>query len=62
VRRLADTVVGMHDGESVERGPTADVYDHPPHPYTRTLHAAAPTLKQALAAHRARAVSEGRQG
>jgi peptide/nickel transport system ATP-binding protein len=53
VRHLCDTVAVLHDGEIVERGHTASVYDDPRHPYTQALLAAAPTLKKALAAHRA---------
>ncbi|GAB3329632.1 ATP-binding cassette domain-containing protein [Micromonospora halotolerans] len=53
VRHLCDTVVVMHDGEIVERGPTTAIYERPTHPYTRALLAAAPTLRQALAVHAA---------
>ena len=44
VRHLCDSVAVLHDGEIVERGPTAKVYDRPRHSYTRSLLAAVPTL------------------
>ena len=37
VRRIAGRVVVMRHGEVVETGPTADVFEHPQHPYTRIL-------------------------
>jgi len=37
VRRLADRVCVMKDGEIVEQGPTADIFDNPKHAYTRML-------------------------
>ncbi|GGE95913.1 ABC transporter ATP-binding protein [Stappia taiwanensis] len=37
VRRIADRVVVMKDGEVVEAGQTAKIFDHPAHPYTRML-------------------------
>ena len=42
VRRYADDVVVMKDGEMVEAGPVARVFDSPQHPYTRMLLAAEP--------------------
>jgi peptide/nickel transport system ATP-binding protein len=42
VRRLADRVVVMRQGEVVETGPTAEVLDAPQHAYTRMLVAALP--------------------
>jgi len=42
VRRIADSVCVMKDGEIVEHGPTADLFAHPQHPYTRALMAAEP--------------------
>ncbi len=44
VRYLCDNVAVLHDGEIVERGPTAEVYARPQHSYTRELLAAVPTL------------------
>ncbi|MET4578709.1 ABC transporter ATP-binding protein [Ottowia thiooxydans] len=45
VRRIADEVAVMRDGELVERGLTEQVFAQPNHPYTRQLIAAAPGLR-----------------
>jgi microcin C transport system ATP-binding protein len=42
VRRIADKVCVMKDGEIVETGPTAEIFDNPRHPYTQKLLAAEP--------------------
>jgi microcin C transport system ATP-binding protein len=42
VRKMADRVCIMTQGEIVETGPTAEVFDHPRHVYTRRLLAAQP--------------------
>ena len=43
VRRIADRVCVMKDGEIVETGPTAEIFANPRHPYTRKLPAAEPS-------------------
>lgn len=43
VRRIADRVCVMKDGEIVETGPTVEIFDNPQHPYTRKLLAAEPS-------------------
>ncbi len=43
VRRIADRVCVMKDGEIVETGATAEIFDNPQHPYTRTLLEAEPS-------------------
>ena len=47
VRRTCDTVAVMNEGRIVECGPTDQVYEHPLHPYTAELVAAAPRLRAA---------------
>jgi microcin C transport system ATP-binding protein len=42
VRRIADRVCVMTNGEIVEQGPTEDVFSRPQHPYTKHLLAAEP--------------------
>jgi peptide/nickel transport system ATP-binding protein len=44
VRNVTDRVLVMKAGEIVEEGATADVFERPQHPYTRTLIDAAPVL------------------
>jgi microcin C transport system ATP-binding protein len=42
VRKMADRVVVMTEGQIVERGKTADIFTAPQHPYTKKLLAAEP--------------------
>jgi microcin C transport system ATP-binding protein len=42
VRKMAERVAIMTQGEIVEAGPTAVIFDHPRHPYTKRLLAAEP--------------------
>jgi peptide/nickel transport system ATP-binding protein len=44
VEYLADEVAVMYLGRIVERGPTAEVFDNPRHPYTQALLSAVPRL------------------
>jgi microcin C transport system ATP-binding protein len=51
VRRIADRVCVMKDGEIVEQGPTSEIFANPQHPYTRKLLEAEPTgLAEPIAA------------
>lgn len=47
VDRLCEQCLVLRDGEVVERGATAEVLDHPQHPYTQELRAAVPELRRA---------------
>src|SRR5208282_1860181 len=42
VRKMADRVLMMTQGEIVEQGATKDIFEHPKHPYTKHLLAALP--------------------
>lgn len=44
VREFADRIYVIYRGRIVEHGPTAAVFAHPGHPYTRALMAAVPRL------------------
>jgi dipeptide transport system ATP-binding protein len=57
VRHIADTVMVMYLGKSVEYGPKQAVFDRPAHPYTRALLASTPTLDPK--ARRERSVLQG---
>jgi len=50
VRALADELIVLHGGRVVEQGPADRVFDHPEHPYTRALMAAAFELRVEAAA------------
>ncbi len=43
VRRIADRVCVMQQGEIVEQGPTSEIFDNPQHPYTQKLLGAEPS-------------------
>ena len=59
VRKMADQVCIMTSGEIVEAGPTAGIFAHPHHPYTRRLLAAEPKGRAAPADPAAPALIEG---
>ncbi|MBD2390794.1 ABC transporter ATP-binding protein [Aphanizomenon flos-aquae NRERC-008] len=46
-RFLCDRIAVMNSGKIVEIGETKQIFDHPQHPYTQTLLAAAPLLAKA---------------
>jgi microcin C transport system ATP-binding protein len=58
VRRFADRVCVMKDGEIVEAGRTAEIFDNPRHPYTQMLLAAESTGRPAPVAEGAPVVVE----
>jgi peptide/nickel transport system ATP-binding protein len=43
---ISDQAIILRRGRIVERGPTADVFEHPVHPYTQMLLAAVPALHE----------------
>jgi ABC-type microcin C transport system duplicated ATPase subunit YejF len=47
VDQLCERCLVLHDGAVVEDGPTAQVLDHPQHPYTQQLRAAVPDAPRA---------------
>jgi len=49
VRRVADRVCVMTQGEIVEQGPVAEIFDHPRHAYTKHLLSAEPKGRPAAA-------------
>ncbi|WP_026549400.1 ABC transporter ATP-binding protein [Arthrobacter sp. Br18] len=55
VRRICDNVVVMNQGEIVEAGSTAQIYENPQHEYTRTLVSSSMSLRSELAARAAAA-------
>src|SRR3954462_13285079 len=59
VRHMAERVCIMTAGEIVEAGPTAGIFAHPRHPYTRRLLAAEPKGRVAPAAPAAPVLVEG---
>jgi len=58
VHHIADEVMVMYLGRTVEQGPKEAVFAAPRHPYTRALLAATPFVDPRLRAQRARVVGE----
>jgi microcin C transport system ATP-binding protein len=59
VRKFADRVCVMTEGEIVEAGPTADIFENPQHAYTKHLLASEPKGEPPEADRRAPIVLEG---
>jgi dipeptide transport system ATP-binding protein len=47
VRHIADELLVMYLGRTVEQGPRDAIFDRPSHPYTRALLASTPTVDPA---------------
>lgn len=58
VRRIADRVCVMQQGEIVEQGPTTEMFDNPQHPYTKKLLGAEPTGRPAPVQEGAEVIAE----
>ncbi len=58
VRHMADRVAVMYLGRIVEIGPTAEIFGHPAHPYTRALISAAPVARWGVERQRLRLAGE----
>jgi ABC-type dipeptide/oligopeptide/nickel transport system ATPase component len=50
VANLCDRVAILQSGQIVETGPTAEIFQHPQHPYTQALVAAIPNMPRSLTA------------
>src|SRR5690606_29663940 len=61
VRKVADRVCVMTDGEIVETGPTQEIFSNPQHPYTKHLLDAEPKGHPPEADASAETVMEGRE-
>lgn len=48
LRHVCTDIMIMYAGRIVEKGKTQDIIDHPQHPYTKALLAAAPSIKKSL--------------
>ncbi|SPF79945.1 ABC transporter ATP-binding protein [Pseudoprimorskyibacter insulae] len=59
VRKIADRVCVMKDGQIVESGPTQQIFANPQHPYTQMLLSAEPTGLPEAVAENAPVVAEG---
>ncbi|MBI6630043.1 ABC transporter ATP-binding protein [Pontibaca salina] len=58
VRHVADEIIVMYLGKAVERGPKADVFAAPRHPYTKALLSATPQADPAARKERIKLVGE----
>jgi microcin C transport system ATP-binding protein len=60
VRKMADRVCVMNNGEIVERGPTHDIFANPQHPYTKHLIASEPKGSPPAADPKAKTILEAK--
>jgi microcin C transport system ATP-binding protein len=58
VRRIADRVCVMQQGEIVEQGPTGEIFENPQHAYTKKLLSAEPTGRPAPVPEGAEVIAE----
>lgn len=48
VRHIADQILVLYLGRTVEQGPKTQIFESPRHPYTRALLAATPQVDPAM--------------
>jgi microcin C transport system ATP-binding protein len=60
VRKMADRVCVMNNGEIIERGPTNDIFANPQHPYTKHLIASEPKGSPPAADPKAKTILEAK--